>query len=128
MITVSNISLQYGKRILFDEVNVKFVTGNCYGVIGANGAGKTTTFYMMVGLEPTEHGSISIGDQDVTHLPMYLRARLGVGYLPQEPSIFRRMTAVENLLAGAAQSDDLERLLFGGEVGSAHGDGEGGGA
>ena len=73
--------------------------GEVVGLLGANGAGKTTTFYMMVGLERTEHGSISLNGADVTGLPMYLRARLGLGYLPQEPSIFRKMTAEQNILA-----------------------------
>ncbi|MDQ3798497.1 MAG: LPS export ABC transporter ATP-binding protein, partial [Acidobacteriota bacterium] len=66
---------------------------------GANGAGKTTTFYMMTGLETAERGSIFLSGQNVTTLPMYLRARLGLGYLPQEPSIFRKMSAEQNILA-----------------------------
>jgi ABC-type uncharacterized transport system YnjBCD ATPase subunit len=69
------------------------------GLLGANGAGKTTTFYMLVGLEKTEHGAIYLNGQNVTALPMYLRARLGLGYLPQEPSIFRKLTAEQNILA-----------------------------
>ncbi len=73
--------------------------GEVVGLLGANGAGKTTTFYMMVGLEKTETGSIILNGQDVTNLPMYLRARLGMGYLPQEPSIFRKLTAEQNILA-----------------------------
>jgi lipopolysaccharide export system ATP-binding protein len=67
--------------------------------LGANGAGKTTTFYMMVGLERAEKGAIFLDGRDVTVLPMYLRARLGLGYLPQEPSIFRKLTAEQNILA-----------------------------
>jgi lipopolysaccharide export system ATP-binding protein len=68
-------------------------------LLGANGAGKTTTFYMMVGLERAEKGDIFLDGRDVTVLPMYLRARLGLGYLPQEPSIFRKLTAEQNILA-----------------------------
>lgn len=69
------------------------------GLLGANGAGKTTTFYMLVGLEKSERGSILVNGRDVTGMPMYLRARLGLGYLPQEPSIFRKLTAEQNILA-----------------------------
>lgn len=73
--------------------------GEIVGLLGGNGAGKTTTFYMVVGLERTENGSIELNGQDITMLPMYLRARLGIGYLPQEPSVFRKLTAEQNILA-----------------------------
>ena len=89
----------YGRRRVVDGVSISVSEGEVVGLLGSNGAGKTTTFYMMVGLEPTEHGSIRIGDSDVTRLPMYLRARLGIGYLPQEASIFRKLTAEQNILA-----------------------------
>jgi len=89
----------YGRRRVVDGVSLAVREGEVVGLLGANGAGKTTTFYMMVGLEPTEHGSIRLGGTDVTGLPMYLRARLGVGYLPQEASIFRKLTAEQNILA-----------------------------
>ena len=89
----------YGRRRVVDGVSMSVGEGEVVGLLGANGAGKTTTFYMMVGLEQPEHGSISINGHDVTSLPMYLRARLGIGYLPQEPSIFRKLTAEQNILA-----------------------------
>jgi len=89
----------YRARRVVDAVSVAVNQGEVVGLLGANGAGKTTTFYMLVGLEQTETGSITLGGQDVTHLPMYLRARLGLGYLPQEPSIFRKLTAEQNILA-----------------------------
>ena len=89
----------YGRRRVVDGVSLSVSEGEVVGLLGANGAGKTTTFYMMVGLEPTEHGSIRLSGTDVTGLPMYLRARLGVGYLPQEASIFRKLTAEQNILA-----------------------------
>jgi lipopolysaccharide export system ATP-binding protein len=73
--------------------------GEVVGLLGANGAGKTTTFYMIVGLEKSERGNILINGQNVTGMPMYLRARLGLGYLPQEPSIFRKLSAEQNILA-----------------------------
>ena len=89
----------YGSRRVVDDVSLNVGEGEVVGLLGANGAGKTTTFYMMVGLEPTEHGTITLNGDDVTKLPMYLRARLGIGYLPQEPSIFRKLTAEQNILA-----------------------------
>lgn len=97
--TADELQKTYGRRRVVDSVSISVSAGEVVGLLGANGAGKTTTFYMMVGLEPTEHGSIRIGDRDVTRLPMYLRARLGIGYLPQEPSIFRKLTAEQNILA-----------------------------
>jgi lipopolysaccharide export system ATP-binding protein len=89
----------YGRRRVVDGVSLRVEQGEVVGLLGANGAGKTTTFYMMTGLERTERGKILLSGQDVTTLPMYLRARLGLGYLPQEPSIFRKMTAEQNILA-----------------------------
>ena len=84
-------------------------------MLGANGAGKTTTFYMIVGLEHPDSGAVQLGERDVTQLPMYLRARLGLGYLPQEPSVFRKMTAAQNILAvletmGLRRRERLTRL------------------
>jgi lipopolysaccharide export system ATP-binding protein len=82
-----------------DDVSLHVEPGEVVGLLGANGAGKTTTFYMITGLEQPDRGAIRLGERDVTRLPMYLRARLGLGYLPQEPSVFRKMTAAENILA-----------------------------
>ncbi|MCW5960359.1 MAG: LPS export ABC transporter ATP-binding protein [Pyrinomonadaceae bacterium] len=89
----------YGRRRVVDGVSLFVEQGEVVGLLGANGAGKTTTFYMMTGLEKAETGRIFLNGQDVTNLPMYLRARLGLGYLPQEPSIFRKMSAEQNILA-----------------------------
>ena len=94
-----DLQKSYGRRRVVDEVSISVVQGEIVGLLGANGAGKTTTFYMMVGLERPEKGNIFLNGQDVTSLPMYLRARLGLGYLPQEPSIFRKMSAEQNILA-----------------------------
>lgn len=94
-----NLRKTYGRRRVVDGVSVSVVEGEVVGILGANGAGKTTTFYMLVGLENTETGHITLKDQDVTKLPMYLRARLGLGYLPQEASVFRKLTAEQNILA-----------------------------
>jgi lipopolysaccharide export system ATP-binding protein len=105
----------YGKRRVVDDVSLHVERGEVVGLLGANGAGKTTTFYMIVGLERPDSGAVSLGDRDVTKLPMYLRARLGLGYLPQEPSIFRKMTAAQNILAvletmGLRRRERLTRL------------------
>lgn len=89
----------FGKRRVVDNVSLYVEQGEVVGLLGANGAGKTTTFYMITGLERPDRGTIRLGERDVTKLPMYLRARLGLGYLPQEPSIFRKMTAAQNILA-----------------------------
>jgi lipopolysaccharide export system ATP-binding protein len=89
----------FGSRCVVDDVSLDVAAGEVVGLLGANGAGKTTTFYLIVGLEGAESGQIVLDGEDVTRLPMYLRARLGLGYLPQEPSIFRRLTAEQNILA-----------------------------
>ncbi|HEX6125849.1 MAG TPA: LPS export ABC transporter ATP-binding protein [Pyrinomonadaceae bacterium] len=98
-LSAHNLQKTYGRRRVVDDVSLSVSEGEVVGLLGANGAGKTTTFYMMVGLERTEHGGIFLNGSDVTGLPMYLRARLGLGYLPQEPSIFRKLTAEQNILA-----------------------------
>jgi len=89
----------YGRRQVVKGVSLHVEQGEVVGLLGANGAGKTTTFYMMIGLERPNTGRVMLGERNITKLPMYLRARLGVGYLPQEPSVFRKMTAAENILA-----------------------------
>jgi lipopolysaccharide export system ATP-binding protein len=89
----------YGRRRVVDDVTLHVEQGEVVGLLGANGAGKTTTFYMIIGLERPDRGTIRLGERDITKLPMYLRARLGLGYLPQEPSVFRKMTAAQNILA-----------------------------
>jgi len=116
-VLLSGAGLQktYGRRRVVDGVSLNVAKGEVVGLLGANGAGKTTTFYMLVGLENTETGSITLGGRDVTKLPMYLRARLGLGYLPQEPSIFRKMTAEQNILAvletlGLTRDERMARL------------------
>ena len=98
-ISAEHLQKTYSGRRVVDDVSLSISEGEVVGLLGANGAGKTTTFYMIVGLEPSESGSINLNGRDVTNLPMYLRARLGLGYLPQEPSIFRKLTAEQNILA-----------------------------
>ena len=111
----NHLQKTYGRRRVVDDVSIDVAQGEVVGLLGANGAGKTTTFFMMVGLEKSEHGNISLNGRDVTALPMYLRARLGLGYLPQEASIFRKMSAEQNILAvlettKLSRSQRFERL------------------
>jgi lipopolysaccharide export system ATP-binding protein len=89
----------YRRRRVVNDVALRVSQGEIVGLLGPNGAGKTTTFYMMVGLIAPDVGSVSIAGEDVTDVPMYRRARRGIGYLAQEPSIFRRLTVEENVLA-----------------------------
>jgi lipopolysaccharide export system ATP-binding protein len=89
----------YGGRAVVDGVNITARAGEIVGLLGPNGAGKTTTFYMIVGLIRPNSGGVIFGGRDVTNYPMYKRARLGMGYLPQEESIFRRMTVEQNIMA-----------------------------
>lgn len=98
-LSAQNLQKTYGRRRVVDDVSLFVEQGEVVGLLGANGAGKTTTFYMMTGLERAENGKILLNNRDITNLPMYLRARLGLGYLPQEPSIFRKMSAEQNILA-----------------------------
>ncbi len=125
-LAASNLQKSYGKRLVVHDVSLHVEQGEVVGLLGANGAGKTTTFYMIIGLERPDDGKIRLGDRDLTKLPMYLRARLGLGYLPQEPSVFRKMTAAQNILAvletmsmgRRERSKRLEELLV--EFGIAH--------
>ncbi len=94
-----NLVKIYNKRRVVNEVSVEVKQGEIVGLLGPNGAGKTTTFYMITGMIRPNEGRIELNDNDVTNLPMYRRARLGVAYLPQEASIFRKLTVEENLLA-----------------------------
>lgn len=89
----------YRGRKVVDNVNLEIEQREVVGLLGPNGAGKTTTFYMLVGLVRADAGQVLFGGQDITTLPMYLRARMGISYLPQEPSVFRKMTVEENLVA-----------------------------
>ncbi len=89
----------YSHRAVVDDVNVRLAQGEIVGLLGPNGAGKTTTFYMMVGLIAPEAGRIVLDGEDISQLPMFQRARRGIGYLAQEPSVFRKLTVEENLLA-----------------------------
>jgi len=93
------LTKSYGRRTVVRNVDLEIQQGQVIGLLGPNGAGKTTTFYMVVGLARPDSGQVFLGDEDITSLPMYQRARRGIGYLPQEPSVFRKLTAEQNILA-----------------------------
>ena len=95
----SNLFKSYKNRSVVSDVSIKIKRGEIVGILGPNGAGKTTTFYMIVGLIPPDKGNVYLGSEDVTDLPMHLRAKKGISYLPQEPSVFRKLTVEENVIA-----------------------------
>ena len=94
-----NLTKSYGGRTVVRDVSLSVTSGEVVGLLGPNGAGKTTTFYLVVGLTAPDQGRVTLNGEDVTDDPMYLRARKGIGYLPQEPSIFRGLTVEQNILA-----------------------------
>jgi lipopolysaccharide export system ATP-binding protein len=96
--TVDLIKSFKGRKVV-NDVNLRIAQGEVVGLLGPNGAGKTTTFYIIVGLTTPDAGQVLLDGADITHLPMYLRARNGISYLPQEPSIFRKLTVEENIMA-----------------------------
>jgi lipopolysaccharide export system ATP-binding protein len=98
-IRTDSLAKVYGERRVVDGVNVRFAGGEVVGLLGPNGAGKTTTFYMIVGLITATEGNVCLDGADLTNLRMHQRARHGIGYLPQEPSVFRKLTVEENILA-----------------------------
>jgi len=114
-----NLFKQYGKRTVVSDVSVEVKTGEVVGLLGPNGAGKTTTFYMVTGMIRPNSGSVFLGDHEITREPMYKRARAGIGYLPQEASIFRKLSVEDNLrlicetldIDKQAQEEKLEHLL-----------------
>jgi len=115
----SNLRKVYRGRAVVDGVSVEIRPGEIVGLLGPNGAGKTTTFYMVVGLAPPDAGSVHLGGEEITSLPMYQRAQRGISYLPQEPSIFRRLSVADNLraifetldLSHAEQERRIDRLI-----------------
>jgi len=114
-----NLIKQYGSKRVVNDVSVEVNTGEIVGLLGPNGAGKTTTFYMFVGLVKPDTGKIFLNDEEITQLPMYRRARKGLGYLPQEASVFRELSVEDNIkaileitkLSPKEQKDKLESLI-----------------
>jgi len=107
MLSAHNLVKSYGARKVVSGVSMQINSGEIIGLLGPNGAGKTTSFYMIVGLVPADKGQISINDKVVTGFPMHARAQMGIGYLPQEASIFKKLTVEENILAILQTRDGL---------------------
>jgi len=104
----SNLAKAYGKRLVVRDLSLEVRAGEIVGLLGPNGAGKTTAFYMIVGLVPADVGRIELNDQDLTHSPIHLRAKAGIGYLPQEASVFRRLSVEDNVRAILETRTDLD--------------------
>ena len=99
LLQANHLKKTYKGRVVVNDVSLSIESGSVVGLLGPNGAGKTTSFYIIVGIISTENGSVLLDDQDITHMPMHLRARAGLGYLPQENSIFRKLNVEENLMS-----------------------------
>lgn len=119
-LSAQNLHKSFGHRAVVNGLSLEVNSGEIVGLLGPNGAGKTTSFYMIAGLVPADSGSVFIDQEDISDLPIHQRARLGLGYLPQEASVFRKLTVAQNLIAiienrtdldTAAQKDLLESLL-----------------
>ena len=116
---VQNLRKQYKARTVVQDISLKIDSAEVVGLLGPNGAGKTTSFYMIVGLVPSDGGHIVLNQKDISRLPIHQRSKMGLSYLPQEPSIFRKMTVAENILAilelkeltNEAREQKLETLL-----------------
>lgn len=119
LLQIQNISKSFKKRKVVDDVSFQIQSGQVVGLLGPNGAGKTTSFYMVVGLVNPDGGTITLDKQDITSEPMYKRARIGLSYLPQEPSVFRKMSVSENIAVAleahgynsTRRTEKLEMLL-----------------
>jgi lipopolysaccharide export system ATP-binding protein len=119
LLKTENLVKRYKKRTVVNHVSFDVNQGECVGLLGPNGAGKTTSFYMTVGIVKPDEGSVWLGDEDITHLAMYKRAQKGIGYLPQEASVFRTLSVEDNLkavlemtkLTKQEQNQKMEELL-----------------
>lgn len=115
MLKVSNIRKIINGKTIIDDISFNINLGNIYGLLGPNGAGKTTTFYSIAGLIKCDEGEIYLGDSSITKLPMHKRSKLGIKYLPQEPSIFQNLTVMENLMGLAelsyASKKDVDQFV-----------------
>lgn len=109
-LVVKELAKQYKARRVVKNVSLKVNSGEVVGLLGPNGAGKTTCFYMIVGLIPCDHGEILLNGKDIAFQPLHTRAQMGIGYLPQEPSVFRKLSVAENILAILQTRKDLRKL------------------
>jgi lipopolysaccharide export system ATP-binding protein len=108
VLRASHLRKSYRNRVVVQDLSLQVESGEIVGLLGPNGAGKTTAFYMIVGLVSADAGTIELDDKDLTHQPMHRRAQLGVGYLPQEASVFRRLSVADNILAILETRADLD--------------------
>lgn len=106
-LSIKNLSKSFKQRKVVDNVSLDLAVGSIVGLLGPNGAGKTTCFYMILGLIAADQGKIYLADKDITALPIHARAKLGIGYLPQEPSVFRKLSVQDNILAILQSRQDL---------------------
>jgi len=119
ILRANNLVKKYGNREVVQSISIEVKQGEIVGLLGPNGAGKTTTFYMVVGFVKPNSGSVKLEDKEITDLPMYKRAQLGIGYLPQEASVFRKLTVEDNIaavlemrnLSKSEQKEKLESLI-----------------
>jgi lipopolysaccharide export system ATP-binding protein len=126
VLRATHLAKSYRRRTVITDLSVEVESGQIVGLLGPNGAGKTTAFYMIVGLVPPDAGTVTIDDRDITHLSMHQRAHAGIGYLPQEASVFRKLTVEDNVMAiletrdldEMARQERLEQIL--GELRIAH--------
>jgi lipopolysaccharide export system ATP-binding protein len=109
LLSAENLSKKFKSREVVSGISLNIRSGEVVGLLGPNGAGKTTAFYMMVGLIPADHGRITLDDTDLTLLPMHQRARIGLGYLPQEASVFRKLSVEKNIMAILQTRSELKR-------------------
>jgi lipopolysaccharide export system ATP-binding protein len=126
VLRATHLAKSYKSRNVITDLSIEVESGQIVGLLGPNGAGKTTAFYMIVGLVPPDAGTVAIDDRDITHLAMHQRAHAGIGYLPQEASVFRKLTVEDNVMAiletrdldETARQERLEQIL--GELRIAH--------
>ena len=126
ILRATHLAKAYKTRQVISDLSIEVESGQIVGLLGPNGAGKTTAFYMIVGLVPPDRGTVTLDDRDITHLAMHQRARAGIGYLPQEASVFRKLTVEDNVMAiletrdldDTARQERLEQIL--GELRIAH--------
>jgi len=108
ILSAQALSKRYGDRTVVKDISLEVNSGEIVGLLGPNGAGKTTSFYMIVGLVPVDHGTIFLDQRELTHDPIHQRAQLGIGYLPQEASIFRKLSVADNIYAIIETRDDID--------------------
>ncbi|MBE0440020.1 MAG: LPS export ABC transporter ATP-binding protein [Gammaproteobacteria bacterium] len=110
ILSAQSLAKRFGDRQVVKDISLEVNSGEIVGLLGPNGAGKTTSFYMIVGLIPVDHGTIFLDQRELTHAPIHQRAQLGIGYLPQEASVFRKLSVSDNIFAIIETRDDLSDL------------------